>query len=98
MFIGIVSHDLRSPLATIGLMAGLLLRQGRLDKADQETVSRIVNSCERMNRMITQLLDFTRVRLGGGFPFDGGLEIYATFAGASSGNSGAPLTWSSKAI
>ena len=27
MFIGIVGHDLRSPLATIGLMAGLLLRR-----------------------------------------------------------------------
>ena len=68
MFIGIVSHDLRNPLGTIALVADLLLQRGRLDEHDRDGVSRIVASCQRMGRMITQLLDFTRARLGGGFP------------------------------
>jgi PAS domain S-box-containing protein len=70
MFIGIVGHDLRNPLGTISLLAEMLLQRGRLDEHDREGVSRIVASCQRMSRMILQLFDFTRARLGGGFPID----------------------------
>jgi PAS domain S-box-containing protein len=67
-FIGIVSHDLRTPLSAISAGAGLLLRtEGLPDKA-LRTVGRIATSAERMARMIAELLDFTRVRLGGGIP------------------------------
>ena len=66
--IGIVGHDLRNPLNTMLMASGLLLAHGDLGDADARLVSRIVNSGERMARMITQLLDFTRARLGGGFP------------------------------
>jgi len=68
MFLGIVGHDLRNPVGTIVMTAEVLRHSGHLDERDQRDVSRIVASCGRMSRMILQLLDFTRARLGGGFP------------------------------
>ena len=68
MFIGILGHDLRNPLGSIVMAAGVLLRRGRLDEQDVQTVARIIRSNQRMSRMITQLLDLTRARLGGGLP------------------------------
>jgi PAS domain S-box-containing protein len=70
MFIGIVGHDLRNPLGTIALLAEVLLQRGHLDSHDREGIARILSSCQRMRRMIIQLFDFTRARLGGGFPLD----------------------------
>ena len=70
MFIGIVGHDLRNPLGSIVTGAALLLRRGRLDGQDAETAARIIRSSQRMKRMITQLLDLTRARLGGGLPIE----------------------------
>lgn len=69
-FIGIVSHDLRNPLAGINALSEGLFRRGHLDEQDQRSVSRILQSVERMSRIISQLLDLTRARLGGGFPLE----------------------------
>lgn len=66
--IGIVSHDLRTPLTAISTGAGLLLRTEGMPEKTLRTVGRIASSAERMARMISELLDFTRVRLGGGIP------------------------------
>jgi signal transduction histidine kinase len=57
---------LRNPLGAIGMAAAFLLRRGLLDELDRKTVARIVRSSQRMARMITQMLDLTRARLGGG--------------------------------
>ncbi|WNG20428.1 PAS domain-containing protein [Cystobacter fuscus] len=65
---GIVSHDLRSPLHAITLAAETLLRREHLSESVLARVRRIVQSGERMSRMITDLLDFTRARMGGGIP------------------------------
>ena len=70
MFIGILGHDLRNPLAAIAMSAASLLRSGRLDEQDKKKVARITGSSARMTRMISQLLDLTRARLGGGFPLE----------------------------
>jgi signal transduction histidine kinase len=70
LFIGIVGHDLRNPLAAIVMFAGGLLRRGHLREQDAAAVARIIRSSQRMSRMIAQLLDFTRARLGGGFPIE----------------------------
>jgi signal transduction histidine kinase len=67
MFVGILGHDLRNPLSAITTAASLLMR-----RADSERVgrpaARIYNSGQRMSRMIDQILDFTRIRLGQGLP------------------------------
>jgi signal transduction histidine kinase len=67
MFTAILGHDLRNPLG--GIMAGaqLAMRRNEGEKL-QKPLARIVNSAERMSRMIDQLLDFTRVRVGAGIP------------------------------
>ena len=70
MFIGVVGHDLRNPLGSIIMSAATLLRRSRLDDQDAETVARIIRSSQRISRMVTQLLDLTRARLGGGLPIE----------------------------
>jgi signal transduction histidine kinase len=67
VFAGILAHDLRSPLGAMLNAAQLLLKrqQGAGDKFTKP-LSRIVSSGDRMARMIDQLLDFTRIRVGGG--------------------------------
>jgi PAS domain S-box-containing protein len=70
MFIGIVGHDLRNPLGSIDMAATLLIQRGHLDQRDAETAARILRGSQRISRMITQLLDLTRARLGGGLPIE----------------------------
>lgn len=67
-FIGIVSHDLRNPLNAILLSVNALMRSDCVAQHQVKTVRRIATSAERMGRMIADLLDFTRGRLGGGIP------------------------------
>ncbi len=62
---GVVSHDLRNPLAAMAMSAQLLLRMG-IDAAQRRVVQRILGSGERASRLISDLLDFTQARLGGG--------------------------------
>jgi signal transduction histidine kinase len=70
MFIGILGHDLRNPISSILMAAAVLLRRGHLDGKDAETAARIIRSSQRVTRMIAQLLDLTRARLGGGLPVE----------------------------
>jgi len=67
-FIGIVGHDLRSPLGAITFAAAMLLQQEGLGEAEARLVRRMARSADRMARMIRDLLDFTRSREGGGMP------------------------------
>ncbi|HYO57328.1 ATP-binding protein [Archangium sp.] len=67
-FMSIVSHDLRNPLNAILLSANALLRSEDLGERHVKGARRIVASAERMKRMISDLLDFARGRLGGGIP------------------------------
>jgi signal transduction histidine kinase len=67
-FLGVVSHDLRNPLNAILLSANALLHTEGIPASHTKMVRRIVTSGERMVRMIGELLDFTRGRLGGGIP------------------------------
>jgi signal transduction histidine kinase len=68
--IGIVSHDLRNPLNAILLAAQLLLLKGERDARERRTIQRIVGSAQRATRMIHDLLDYSRARLGGGIPIE----------------------------
>jgi len=66
-FIAILSHDLNGPLSSIAMNAALLIEKSDLGERELRTVVRISRSAARMGRMIRDLLDFTRARLGGGF-------------------------------
>jgi sigma-B regulation protein RsbU (phosphoserine phosphatase) len=63
--IGIVSHDLRTPLHAINLGASLL-GSSSLAPTQTRTVNRISSAVRRAERLIVDLLDFTQARLGGG--------------------------------
>jgi PAS domain S-box-containing protein len=65
--IGIVSHDLRTPISAILLAAAVLLRSRGLGSRHLDVLGRILSSAERAQRMISSLLDFTLARVGGGF-------------------------------
>jgi phosphoserine phosphatase RsbU/P len=64
--IGIVGHDLRTPLTSVVAGAEIMLKRGMLSEADAKVTARIARSADRMSKIISQLLDFTRARLGGG--------------------------------
>ncbi|MGZ3460678.1 MAG: ATP-binding protein [Archangium sp.] len=70
--IGVVSHDLRNPLQAISLSAALSLKSPGLDARQRRSFERIAASADRAMRMITALLDFTRVRLGSGIAIERG--------------------------
>lgn len=62
---GVVGHDLRNPLHAMLTCAHMVLRQSETPGA-QGAMKRIISSGHRMQRMIDQLLDLTRLRAGGG--------------------------------
>lgn len=66
--IGIVSHDLRSPLNVVALSTSLLLNVGQLNDADRKIVERLRLTGQRASRLVSDLLDFTQARLGNGIP------------------------------
>ena len=68
--LGVVGHDLRSPLSSITMAAALMLKRGGLRDEDAKAAARIARSADRISNIISQLLDFTRARLGGGIPID----------------------------
>jgi two-component system sensor histidine kinase KdpD len=60
-----VSHDLRTPLATITGAASSLLQKGSLgDEAERELKEAIYEEAGRLNRLVTNLLDMTRLESG----------------------------------
>ena len=65
--IGIVSHDLRNPLATISIAASTLAGDS-LTAPHRRTVERIQRASVRGAHLITDLLDFTQARVGKGLP------------------------------
>ena len=65
LFVGVLGHDLRNPLGAMLTSTQLALRRTQ-DEAIRKPLSRVMASGGRMARMIEQLLDMTRVRLGGG--------------------------------
>jgi two-component system sensor histidine kinase KdpD len=61
-----VSHDLRTPLATIqGALSGVLERGDRLPAEQQKELLETARSeADRLNRLVHNLLDLTRVQSG----------------------------------
>jgi signal transduction histidine kinase/putative methionine-R-sulfoxide reductase with GAF domain len=66
--LGVLSHDLRSPLSVITTSAALLERKGGLDEAQARGVGRIAQNAGRIERLIHDLLDYTRAKQGRGIP------------------------------
>jgi len=65
-FVSLASHQLRTPLASIGLSAELLLRgvSGQVDASSKRYLDEIFNSTVRMKDLIESLLNISRIELG----------------------------------
>jgi signal transduction histidine kinase len=70
MFLAVLGHDLRGPLSGIDMSAMLLAKPGLSDAARQQAAARIKRASRDMNRLITDLLEYTRTRLGAGIPIE----------------------------
>jgi hypothetical protein len=68
LFLAILSHDLRNPLNSITMSASLLPRLVPPATEVIDVVSQISSSAGVMGKMISDLLDYTRTRLGAGMP------------------------------
>ena len=66
--VGIVGHDLRTPLTAIATSASFMLRDPGLTDKHRRTIGRVASGAERMTRLINDLLDYSRARLGQGMP------------------------------
>jgi PAS domain S-box-containing protein len=66
--IGIVSHDLTNPVSAIILGSSMLLKQKTLEPRVKKGLERIHDTANRAARLIADLLDFTKARLGSGVP------------------------------
>lgn len=66
VFLGILGHDLRTPLQFISQGAQYLMLAGDTDSRAAQLGVRMFNSVKRMAGMIDNLLDFTQSRIGGG--------------------------------
>ncbi|PQZ68843.1 hybrid sensor histidine kinase/response regulator [Achromobacter sp. MYb9] len=69
MFMAVLSHDLRTPLQSIVMGAALLQRQND-DARVASVAQRMIQSSERMARLIDDLLDVTRIRQAGGLTLE----------------------------
>jgi sigma-B regulation protein RsbU (phosphoserine phosphatase) len=66
-FIGILGHDLRQPLNALLVTAHSMANRAATPE-DAASMRIALRATQRMQRMIAELLDFTRIRQGGGMP------------------------------
>jgi signal transduction histidine kinase len=70
VFLGVLGHDLRSPLAVILLSAEFFLHADELDSRYAKVAAGIYTSVRRAEKIVANLLDFARSRVGSGIPLD----------------------------
>ncbi|KAA9339886.1 cell wall metabolism sensor histidine kinase WalK [Hymenobacter busanensis] len=69
-FLATVSHELKTPLASISLSSKLLLHE-RTDAAERERiVAGIRQETQRLQRMVAELIDVSRLEAGAGIQLD----------------------------
>jgi two-component system sensor histidine kinase/response regulator len=68
-FMGMLAHDLRQPLQTIIMGCNLLAEMHAAD-GSTSIIARQLRAAQRMQRMVAELLDFTRNRPDSGMPVE----------------------------
>jgi len=67
-YLAVLGHDLRGPLLGVNMSVALLAKQNLSDTVRHEAAARIKRASFEMSRLINDLLDPTRTRLGSGIP------------------------------
>lgn len=70
VFLGVLGHDLRTPLAAILLSAEFFLCADELDSRYTRVAAGIFTSVRRAEKIVANLLDFARTRIGSGIPVE----------------------------
>lgn len=68
LFLAILGHDLRSPLATAEMVGTMMSRHQLTARQVGELGGRLERSTRLMKRMVSDLIGFTRIRLGADLP------------------------------
>ena len=68
MFLGILTHDLRNPLASVVMSGQLISKIGPLNERQTTLADQIIDSSARIDEIVSHLLDITRARFGSGLP------------------------------
>jgi signal transduction histidine kinase len=66
--LGVLGHDLRSPLGAVLMASELLRKKTTLEQHDLVLATQIWTSVNRANAMVNDLLDLARSNLGAGMP------------------------------
>ncbi|MDH2076889.1 sensor histidine kinase [Pseudomonas atacamensis] len=66
--LGVLGHDLRSPLGAVLMASDLLCASGDISVRDRKLAGQISISVRRANQMVGDLLDLARCNLGSGLP------------------------------
>lgn len=64
-FLAAVSHELRTPLTTIKTLTRVLLRKNPTEEERREYLEDIASECDRQIDLVHNLLDLSRVKVGG---------------------------------
>jgi signal transduction histidine kinase len=68
IFLSVAAHELRTPLTSLlgytELVERRLLRDGTLGDRDQRAIRTVIDQASRLNKMVTSLLDISRLQLG----------------------------------
>ena len=64
-FLAAVSHELRTPLTTIKTLTRILLKKSPTEEERREYLEDIASECERQIDLVHNLLDLSRVQVGG---------------------------------
>jgi signal transduction histidine kinase len=67
-FVSMLAHDLRGPLQALSLGAENVVRRPCGEPSHARAAAAMVRTAERMARLIADVIDFARGRLGGGIP------------------------------
>ncbi|MHA6195308.1 ATP-binding protein [Pseudomonas wadenswilerensis] len=68
MVLGVLGHDLRSPLSAMLMGSDILRKSKHLPDRERDVVTQISSSVRRANRMVNDLLDLARCNLSTGIP------------------------------
>jgi signal transduction histidine kinase len=68
LLLGVLGHDLRTPLGVVHMSAQYLLRTETLTGAETKAAARILTAADRMKSMVKDILDFTQTAFGVSLP------------------------------
>lgn len=68
LFLGTLIHDLRNPLGAVVQSSQLLNLAGPLNEKQSLLAAQIMRSSNRIDKLVKELIDVVRARLGGGIP------------------------------